>query len=286
MIVRWHVFKNEVYRTESQLFLNEDKRSDKAVLFCPGFPGLGATMFEQRHASAMVEKGYDVAVLKHKGIRLDTATAPMMVNNAARLLQGRERGETHINGGPATIEDWLTEPVPALKEISSLYKSYCVIGNSFGALSALWSLTEKAAPLHNLESVVLKAGAQGIADDTDESIMRIWKPEYMTMPRITEKVALNDAHEMARTFGQVYKDLPERVLDNFPRHIPLTYLVAGADEILKPRDTQKFQQAVSGVGTIIIDQKSRAWPEHGFMAHDMPDYRTENLLALLERKLI
>ncbi len=281
MIVRWHIFKSDRLQTEAQLFLREGGRSDRVILFCPGFPGMGASMFEQRHAAALVESGYDVAVLKHEGIRMDSPTAPVMVNNAARLMQGRQKGESHIGGGPATIDEWLEEPLSALQELSESYPAIHVIGNSFGALSSLWSLTSGAVPLDSIKSILLKAGAQGIADESPGSIMRVWKPEYMTVPRITEKVTLNDPHAMAETFRTVYRELPERVRRVLPGSVPLTYLIAAKDEILRREDTEKFQAAIGGRGRIVVDTENKAWPEHGFLAHDMPDYRTEDLLRLL-----
>ena len=277
MIVRWHVFQNQGLRCEAQAFLPEDTRNERAILFCPGFPGAGGTLFEQRHAGALTAEGYDVYVIKHKGIRLDTPTAPFMVNNSARLAEGRLKGEKYLGGGIASIDDWLTEPLLALAELHERYQSIDMIGNSFGALSSLWSLTMPGAASEKVKTLVLYAGAQGIAD----SIMRIWKPEYITVPRIADKVALEDAVQIVARLKTVYEDLPKRVLNGLASHIALTYLVVERDELLTLADTDQFRAAIGGRGRVVIDTIDKPLPEHGLMAHDTPEYPTNKILELL-----
>lgn len=277
MIVRWHVFRDQGLRCEAQAFLPEDIKNNKAVLFCPGFPGAGATLFEQRHAGALTAEGYDVYVIKHKGIRLDSPTAPFMVNNSARLAEGKREGERYIGGGIASIDDWLTEPLPALAELHEKYQSIDVIGNSFGALSSLWSLTMPGAAASKVKSLVLYAGAQGMAD----SIMRIWKPDYITVPRIADKVALEDAVQIVARLKTVYEELPKRVLEELASHISLTYLVVERDELLTLTDTDLFRAAIGGRGRVVMDTIDKPLPEHGLMAHDTPEYPTDKILELL-----
>ena len=136
MIVRWRVFKSGGQLVEAQVW-EPAQPTDKCILFCPGFPGAGATVFEQRHAAALADAGYALMVLRHKGTRLDGPHAPGMVNNASRLA----RGGTHIGGGPATIDEWLQEPLTALHVLAGEFTHIDILGNSFGALSSLWSLT-------------------------------------------------------------------------------------------------------------------------------------------------
>jgi hypothetical protein len=242
---------------------------------------MGATLFEQRHAAALAGQGYDVVVIKHKGIRLDTPTGPVMVNNAARLMQGRMAGEAYIGGGAATMDEWLCEPFPALRWLAERYDAIDVIGNSFGALAALWSLTMDDAPVNRVGSLLLYAGAQGVDDGTETCVMRVWKPEYMTVPRITDKVALEDAKIMAARLKAVYKDLPERVMARLPREVRLTYLVVAKDEILTRADSEAFDRAIGGRGRIVMDEVDCAWPEYGLLAHDTPNYKTEDLMVFL-----
>ncbi len=280
MLVRWRTFKSEGLSTETQLFQSKTNANNKAILFCPGFPGMGGAMFEQRHADALVEEGYDVTVIKHKGTRLDGAMAPMMVNNAARLMMGRKNNEKHLGGGPATVQDWLMEPVPVFIGLSENYDEVHVIGNSFGALSALWSLTIENAPLEKLKSILLYAGAQGIDDGTDDGIMRLWKPEYLMAARITDKVTLNDPFDIVATLQDVYLKLPER-MKRIPETVSLSYLVVVRDELLRLNDTEQFRTAIGGKGEIIMDEVDHAWPDYGILAHDTPNYITEDLLKIL-----
>lgn len=275
MKVSWHSFDG----AEAQAF-EPEAGANKAVLFCPGFPGMGGTVFEQRHAAALVEEGFAVYVLKHKGTKLSGAAAPVIVNNAGRLAQGRKKNETHLGGGPATITDWLLEPLKALHALHTAYDAIHVIGNSFGALSSLWSLTEEDAPVAKVRSLLLYAGAQGI-DDGEYGIMRIWKPEYLMVSRITDKVTLNDPFDVVQTLGKVYADLPARVKERLAPGIALRYLVVERDELLNVADTKAFQTAIGGRGEIVIDTVDHAWPDAGLLAHDTPNYTTEDLLALI-----
>ena len=275
MKVSWHKFDG----VEAQVF-EPDNGSNAVVLLCPGFPGLGATMFEQRHAAAFVAEGYAVYVIKHKGTRLNQPMSPVMINNAARLFEGRQKDETHIGGGPATIEEWFSEPLRALKVLHTAYDSIHVIGNSFGAVSALWSLSEKDAPVSKVKSLLLWAGAQGVDDGTENGIMRIWQAAFLMDARITDKVTLNDPFDIVESFRGVYAILPERT-KNLPAHIQISMLVIERDEILRLADTQAFHKAIGGRGNITVNTEEKGFMEHGFMAHDSPMLKTEDLLGLI-----
>lgn len=279
MRVEWRLFEGNGLSVEGQHFAPE-AGARRLVLFCPGFPGAGATVFEQRHAAALTEKGYELVVLRHNGTRLDSPSAPGMLNHAGRLQQARLRAETHLGGGPSTLEAWLLEPLTALRALAPLYDSLYVLGNSFGALSALWSLTEPGAPLAAVRHVVLLAGAQGVSLDAPLDTMRIWRPEFIALPHVTGKVALGPPEDTAAAVESAYRLLPSRVGARLPEDIPLTYVVVARDELLTLADTLAFQSAISGRGTVVIEEDSRAWPELGLMAHDMPAYRTEDLLKL------
>lgn len=272
MRLNWTIFEADGRKVEAQVF-EPDRPTQNAILFCPGLPGVGGSLFEQRHAAALAAEGYAVIVLHHSGIRLDGPHAPLMVNNGWRRMMARQNGETHLGGGPSTIDHWLLEPLVALKNLA--YENLTVIGNSFGALSSMWSLTSAGAPLGNIRNLILLAGAQGM-----EEVMRIWRPEFLTMPRITEKVTLNDPDDIVATLRGVYQKLPQRMA-SLPAIITLTYLVVARDELLYLSDTEQFRAAIGGRGNIVIDEIDKAWPDHGFMAHDMPDYPTVNLLALI-----
>lgn len=276
MKVEWQIFD----WVEVQVF-KPDAPSRSAILFCPGFPGAGSVVFEQRHAGALTDAGCDVYVIHHKGTRTNGGYAPSVINNSSRLQQALENGEAHLGGGPATIDDWMIEPLVTLKHISSLYAHIHLIGNSYGALSSLWSLTEPDAPISNVRSLLLYAGAQGMDDGTDAGIMRIFKEEFINLPRITEKVELNPAKEIVATLKNVYKSLPSRVLEHLPESISLTYLVVEKDEILRLSDTEAFNAAIKGRGKIVVDTVDHAWPDAGLWAHDTPDFRTKDLLELI-----
>ncbi|MCB9989132.1 MAG: hypothetical protein H6868_07355 [Rhodospirillales bacterium] len=265
---------------EAQLF-QPDQKTGQAIVFCPGFPGMGATLFEQRHAGALAAQGYDVYVIKHKGVKLADPTGPAFVNNSVRLYDGRKAGETHIGGGPATIDEWLDEPFHLLSAIHDDYSSLYVIGNSFGALSSLKALSDSDKSFPHVKSLLLYAGAQGVNEGRADDIMRLWRPEFIAHPMVTQKVSLNDPVEIQKTLGDFYKGLPGRVKNGLSPDIKLSYLVVANDELLTLKDTEDFRAAIGGRGDIVIDDVDHAWPDMGLIAHDTPNYKTDDLLALL-----
>lgn len=283
MLVEWSLLTAGSHHVEAQIFKPASGKPNEVILFCPGFPGAGATLFEQRHAATLVSEGYAVVVLRHAGTRLDSATAPAMVNNAYRLMMGRRNGDTHLGGGPSTLHDWLLEPLTALKNLSLTYESIHVIGNSFGALSSLWSLTTGEIDFEKISSLVLLAGAQGIhTDDEKTDVLAHWKPEYMTIPKITDKVTLDAPDKILATLKNTYVQLPER-MEIIPDHIPITYIVVPCDEILAPANTDRFRAAIGGRGDIVIDDIDKGHHDIGLLAHDTPDYPTENLLNFIRK---
>lgn len=281
MRVHWTVFQHGDDHVEGQIWEPEEA-TDKVILFCPGFPGMGAVHFEQRHAGNLVQAGFAVVVLRHCGTRLDSPAAPAMINNPGRLWHGRQNRQTHLGGGASSVKYWLNEPWLALQTLTNVYKDIYLWGSSFGAVAALWSLTSPGAPLKNIRQVLLVAGAQGVIDaDPAQDIMRIWKPEYMCLPRVTDKVSLSSPEDDVRALSNAYKNLPERVRA-LPRDIALSALVVANDEILSLGDAQRFKAAIGDRMEIVIDDLDKAYPDHGLMAHDMPDYPTEQLLALIK----
>ena len=82
------------------------------------------------------------------------------------------------------------------------------------------------------------------------------------------------------TLKNTYHALPDRV-KSLPEQIAITYLVVERDELLNVNDTKAFQAAIGGRGKIVMDAVDHAWPEQGLLAHDTPNYTTEDLLALI-----
>ncbi|NBX65652.1 MAG: hypothetical protein EBQ96_01485 [Proteobacteria bacterium] len=280
MRVEWHIFREDGQVVEAQIW-EPDTPSRKLVLFCPGFPGRGGTMFEQRHAAAFVEHGHTVCVIKHAGTRFDGADAPFMINNGARLMKARKEGHSHVGGGPSTISAWLNEPLIALKKLEKNFSHIDVIGNSFGALSALQMVLDERAPVDNIKSLLLLAGAQGVDEDPFNGIMRLWTPVTLSLPVIWEKIELDNAVSICSVLKDTYAQIAARGRD-MPKHINLSYLVVENDEILRLSDTEDFKHKImGGRGHILLDKDSCAYPSFGLMAHDTPDLTTEKLMEIL-----
>lgn len=281
MHVTWQKFHEGDQIVEVQFFA-PDAPSRRLILFCPGFPGRGGTIFEQRHAAALAQfKGHTVGVIKHAGTRIDGPDAPYMINNAARLMEARQKGEKYLGGGPSTVANWLKEPLIVLNALRDAFAHIDVIGNSFGAVSALWSLVQEGAPRDKIKTLLLYAGAQGVDDNPMTGIMRIWNPMFLAAPAIWEKVTLDEPLSICATMKDAYAMIAEKA-PKLPQNIDLKYLVVKNDEILKMADTEAFRTKImQGRGDIVVDETGCAHPAYGFLAHDTPDYPTEKLMELL-----
>jgi hypothetical protein len=281
MQVTWQKFHEGGQTVEVQFFAPESP-SHRLILFCPGFPGRGGTMFEQRHAAALAQfRGHTVGIIKHAGTRLDGPDAPFMVNNAGRLLEARQKGEKHLGGGPSTVANWLKEPLIVLDKLRDAFSHIDVIGNSFGAVSALWSLIQPSAPVDKIKTLMLYAGAQGVDSDPFTGIMRVWNPVYLSTPAIWEKVTLDEPMSINATMKQAYADIAEKA-GHLPHGMEIQYVVVDNDEILNPADTEAFKHHVMGGRGHIHIAGDRAYPAYGIMAHDTPDFPTEKLMELLK----
>lgn len=280
MQVTWQTFEADGQQVEAQFYAPES-RSDRLLVFCPGFPGRGGTIFEQRHAGALTDFGFTVCVIKHAGTRIDGPDAPYMINNASRLMKARKNNETHLGGGASTAQAWLNEPFIVLNALRDAFKRIDVIGNSFGAVSALCSLIKEGAPRDKIGTLLLLAGAQGVDSDPMQGIMRIWNPMFLATPAIWEKITLDSPISINGTMKQAYADIADKAA-SLPESIVIKYLVVTGDEILKVADTEHFRdKTMKGRGELVLDTIDRAYPTHGFMAHDTPDYPTEKLMELL-----
>jgi|GEM_PF-1279738 len=281
MQVTWQKFHEDGQTVEVQ-FYAPDGPSSKLILMCSGFPGMGGTRFEQRHAAALCEfKKHTVGIIKHAGTRLDVPDAPYMVNNAARLMEGRQKGETHLGGGPSTVAHWLREPWIVLNQLRDAFAHFDIIGNSFGAISAFWSLIQPGAPLAKVKNLLCLAGGQGVDSDPVNGIMRIWNPLFLSNPAIWDKVTLDTPLSICATLKAAYADIADKAAD-LPAHIAIKYMVVTADELLKVSDTEHFRDRVmKGRGELILNTTDRAYPAHGLLAHDTPDLPPEKLMELL-----
>ncbi len=275
MIIDWQIFDG----VEVQVF-KPMMPSREAILFCPGFPGAGAALFENGHAQNIVNAGYSLYVIHHKGTRTDTPEmSAFSLNNAQRLAQAQAKDEKHLGGGPVSMDELLIEPLPVLKRLCNAFKTVHVIGNSFGALSGLWSLTEDGVPQEKIGALILLAGAQGVDDGSEECIMRIWKKEFIEKPVVAMQLDMPDTEGAIASVAKAYKELPERVKAGLADHIRLTYIVIKADELLKVSDTMAFRAAIGGRGDIVIDTEEKG--NENFSAHYTPNLKTEDLIKLL-----
>lgn len=265
--------------------------SGDLILFCPGFPGGGASLFEQRHASQIIAENFVLAVLRHNGTFLDGAFAEEMLNSSQFPKAVPSALDRWIGGKPARFADWLMEPQTVLEDIATAFTNIYLIGHSFGclaALNALANLNENGHPaMGRVKSCLCLAPALGTLEGDDaNNVMHLWGDDALNDPSVLERVDLADGPEFARAIlREVYETLPDRVVA-LPPQLDLIFVQVAHDEIVREKDVRNFMTAC-GRGRFVLDEIDHPMRgHHPVNAHDMPIYPTELLLEQIEPQTV
>lgn len=288
--MEWKRFKSGNQTVDARV-IHPHSESGDLILFCPGFPGGGATIYEQAHADQVVVHNYTQIVLRHNGTILDGPKSDFMLNNIQYPKATTHHHDGWIGGKPSSIAGWLIEPQTVLEEVGFSYSNIYVLAHSFGAvalLNSLANLHENGSHiLDKVQAVALLAPALGVLEGKEEeNIMRIWHEDFLTSSAVLEKVALeDDPPSIQMAMKNIYRFLPQRVA-SLPGHIRFNLLHVARDEYIREEDVRGFAAACKR-GDVVIDTIDHPHKAHGGIdAHDMPDYPTEMLLQLIERPSI
>ncbi len=210
----WKHFTSKGRKAQGRL-IHAPQESGDLIIFCPGFPGGGATLFEQRFADRLRVEEYSLLALRHNGTRLDSETADFMLNRRQFPKAVPFHDGQLIGGGTSSLAEWLTEPQTALESIGAEYTGITVIGHSFGAVTALNSLANLNEAGHSILERVRKciflAPAVGVLREHDDDVMdTLWNANFIASDMVTERVALNSPAEILQDLRCVYETLASR----------------------------------------------------------------------------
>lgn len=281
----WKRFKSDNQTVDGRV-IHPPTESGDLILFCPGFPGGGATLYEQTHADQICAEEYTQIVLRHNGTILDGPHSDVILNSAQYPKATTHHHDGWIGGRPASLAEWLVEPQVVLQDIGFSYSNIYIFGHSFGAVALLNSLANLHEGGHHIleriRACALLAPALGTLQGRDEeNIMRIWHEDFLTSSVVRERIGLKDDPASFQIgIKNVYSFLPQRVAA-LPWSIRLNFLHVAKDEYIRESDVRSFAESCRR-GEVIIDtidhlHKGRRSVE----AHDMPDYPTELLLRLI-----
>jgi pimeloyl-ACP methyl ester carboxylesterase len=280
----WKHYHSGDRKAEARI-IHAPVESGDLVLFVPGFPGGGATLYEQRHSDPIRSEEYSQIILRHNGTRLNGSYADEMLNRRQFPNAIPHHDGEFIGGVPSSIAEWLCEPQTVLEAAGPAFTNITVIGHSFGALAALHSLcalNEQGRPvLDRVHRCICLAPAVGLLKNSADDIMRIWSPEFIEQAATTDKIALNGSEEIRKDLQLVYQGLPGRV-KKLPGRVSMIFVPVERDEYLRQSDVEEFAAAAGGNARIEVDRFDRHDPRHNLDAHDMPNYPTRALLDLIE----
>lgn len=285
--VEWKKFHTTERSVEGRLF-SPGYESGDLVLFCPGFPGGGATLYEQRHSENFTKEGFSQIVFRHNGTLLHGEYSDLMLNRRQfsqampHHLERQYLGE-HL----PTINEWLVEPQTVLEDVGCKYSNIYIYAHSFGAVAALNSLANLNDIGHpvieRIRVCICMAPALGTLEgDETENIMRIWYPSYFDSAMIDDRVTFANSNNAQGMMRHVYQDLPSRIA-KLSSQLRLKMMHVAQDEFIREKDIRDFCKASGHQDSFMLDEIDHPIPTHGGMlAHDMPSYPTGLLLELIK----
>ena len=281
----WKHFTSNGRKAEGRL-IHAPQESGDLILFCPGFPGGGATLFEQRFAELLQKEEYSLFMLRHNGTRLDSDTADFMLNRRQFPKAVPFHDGSFIGGGSSSVAEWLTEPQTILETLGAEYTNITVIGHSFGAVAALKSLINLNQISHRIlervQRCILLAPAVGLLREHEEDVMdTIWQPDLIASEMVTERVALNAPEYILQDLRNVYTGLGDDA-KQLPADIKKIFVHVERDEYVRHEDVEEFAHYIDPDSVFVVDKFERHDPRHGLDAHDMPNFPQQSMLDLIE----
>lgn len=283
----WKRFKSGA-RTVDGRVIHPSHEVGDLVLFCPGYPGAGATVFEQRHSERIAGEDFVQVILRHNGTIMNGPHTDTVLNvRQFPNAMPYHHEETVISGNAATIAEWMVEPQTVLEDIGCNYSNIYIFAHSFGSVAALTSLSnlnEAGHPVMNrIRKCICMAPALGtLAGPETENIMRIWQSGYFSDDLVKSRIQFAEGDNLQESLRQAYATLPARIA-GISAKIKFIFLHVAKDEYIREKDVRDFCAAAGQNDSFMLDEIDHAIPTHGGMdAHDMPVYMTESLLQLIE----
>jgi hypothetical protein len=285
--IEWKKFHTAEHSVEGRMIRPEHESGD-LVLFCPGFPGGGATIYEQRHSETITKENFSQIIIRHNGTILNGEYSDAMLNKRQfPNVLPHHREHNYLGAKLPTIEDWLLEPQTVLEDIGCNYTNIYIYAHSFGAVAALHSIANLNEINHpviaRIKTCICMAPALGTLEGSEtENIMRVWQDGYTVSEMITGRVVFDERNNLKTSMRNIYQELPERI-SKLSGKLSIVMLHVAQDEYIREKDIRDFCKESGHEDSFMLDEIDRYIPTHGGMdAHDMPVYPTELLLELIE----
>jgi len=280
----WKHFKFE-NRTAEGRMIHSPTPSGQLVIYVPGFPGGGATLFENHFSDFLKDQQYNLVVIRHNGTRLNGDFSDDFLNREKFPKAIPYHDGDYIGGGSFSMMDWILEPETVLRDIGASFSNIVVVGHSFGAVCALYSLARIAESsssiLERVRTCVCLAPAVGLLKEHGEDIMEtLWTPEFLNSSDVAEKVFLRDVEEARANLRAIYKDLPHQV-SGLLRDVRKVFVHVERDEYLRHNDVEEFMLSCGENSQMFVDRFDRHDPRLKYDAHDMPNYPQQLLLDMI-----
>ncbi|MBD3238648.1 MAG: alpha/beta fold hydrolase [Candidatus Moranbacteria bacterium] len=267
----------------------KDALSRKLVIYVPGFPGDGATSFEQTYLDTLVKNKYTVFTLRHNGTVINTKLSFKYINCVKKQTKARFAKEKILGDrDDYTLNDWLKEPYLALGVLAEHFEDIYLIGHSLGGLCSIYSLLDFSLThgnlIHKVTRLVSLAGTTGIIRSKQSQILKRWQ-ELLNFEIYQKAVQVGDSTKNLAYLKQAYQRIHKKSAQYLPKSLEFLMLCAWGDsegtidEYINPVENLELIGNL-GRGCLKLVKKAKpVSPEE--MAHDFNFLDPQTILNML-----
>lgn len=275
----WLRIEKGSHQVEGALYEPESPNGE-TILFVPGSPGDSVAWFENRDLKLLLEKGYEVFVTRHGGVKINDYTKGV-INN-----QAREQLLANIGKQEMSIEDWMKEPELAIEHFSS--KDLTIISHSLGGLSVGNSLIElgKNNKLDSVKKWISLAGVTYDMQTFKEKTEAIWRD--FANGYLRECCQYTDGNKVADDIESALQRLNEELPKiQLPQDLRIISVNPNKDEYI-PIESKGNIHALTETGLSVTDKtltderlESEKQKNEWAMVHDFLNLEPETLYRLV-----
>lgn len=276
----WITFSENGESIEGKFFESEQENSE-IIIFEPGMPGSSVRLAEENHVKNIVESGYSVLVLRHRGLKI---SSDKLVNCPERLKKDNSSDILGKGNGKNTLEKIYNELSIVLNSLSPQVKKIDLIGHSTGSSCIAYSLPKiKDDVLKKINKFISGAGWLGEYNESTGSFDKAGRFDADKLEKYYEYckqfVELDDAKNEVESQKKLFDYIRKNPL---PQSIDFISLISNKDEYIDEKEPNEFRK-IQGRGLNIVTEGERI--SNDFEYHDLSNVETKNIIRCLKMKI-
>ncbi len=273
----WVTFVDNGESIEGKFFESE-KEDSEIIIFVPGMPGSSVKLAEDKHVKELVDNGYSVLVLRHRGLKI---SSEKLVNCEQRVNIDSSLG---VGKGDNSLEKIYSELAIVLNSMSSQVKKIHLVGHSTGSACIAYSLPKIKDDIRKkIDKFISAAGWLG---EFDESTGYFDKGGRFDVSKLEgyfdyckQFIELGDIKDEVESQKKLFDFIRNNPL---PESIDFISLISDRDEYIDKNEPREFQN-IQGRGLNIVTRGDR--DSDDFEYHDLSNVETKNLIRCLRMKI-